>query len=74
MALSADSKIKVLLKNEEAKAVLQSFIPDFGEGAQMKMVQGLTFRKLMEFPESQESGVTPEIVEEIDVKLREIAE
>lgn len=74
MTLSADSKIKALLKNEDAKAVLQSYIPDFGGDPQMKMVQGLTFRKLMEFPESQESGVTPEMVEEIDAKLKAIAE
>ena len=67
MALSVDSKIKDLVKNPEAADLLEKFSPGFKTNPQMKMVQGLTFRKLASFPQA---GLTPEQVEEIDKALK----
>lgn len=67
MALSVDSKIKELKQNPEAVELLEKFSPGFATDPQMKMVQGLTFRKLASFPQA---GLTPEQVEEIDAALK----
>lgn len=67
MGLSVDSKIKVLMKNPEAVALLEKFSPGFSTNPQMKMVQGLTYRALAKFPQA---GLTPEQVEEIDEALK----
>ncbi len=67
MALSADSKIKDIMKNPEAVALMEKFFPGFSTNPQMKMVQGLTFRALAKFPQA---GVTPELLEEIDSALK----
>lgn len=67
MALSVDSKIKELMKNPAAADLLEQFTPGFKTNPQMKMVQGLTFRKLSSFPQA---GVTPEKLEAIDAALK----
>lgn len=67
MALSVDSKIKDIMKNPEAVAMMEKFSPGFATNPQMKMVQGLTFRALAKFPQAKLSA---EQVEEIDKALR----
>lgn len=67
--LSVDSKIKELKKNEKAADLLEEMSPGFKTDPQMKLVQGLTFRKLASFPQA---NISPEKLEEIDAKLREI--
>lgn len=69
MALSVDSKIKELKKNEKAVEIITAVSPGFSTDPQMKLVQGLTFRKLCSFPQA---GITPEQLEELDAKLRAI--
>ena len=46
MAVSVDSKIKVLSKNAAASEIINSYSPGFSTDPQMKMVAGLTLRKL----------------------------
>ena len=46
MAFSLDSKVKDILKNPEAAAVLDKYSPDASKNPQMKLVGGLTLRKL----------------------------
>lgn len=67
MALSVDSKIKELKQNPEAVELLEKYSPGFATDPQMKMVQGLTFRKLASFPQA---GLSAEQVEEIDAALK----
>lgn len=67
MAISVDSKIKEIMKNPEAVAVLEEVSPGFATNPQMKMVQGLTYRALAKFPQA---GLSAEQVEEIDAKLK----
>lgn len=71
MALSVDSKVKELLKNEAAADILEKFAPGFKTNPQMKMVQGLTFRALAKFPQA---GLNPDQVEEIDAALKALGE
>ena len=42
MAFSLDSKVKDILKNPAAAAVLDKFSPDASKNPQMKLVGGLT--------------------------------
>ena len=70
MALSVDSKIKQIMKNPEAVAIMTEYSSEFATNPQMKMVQGLTFRKLASFPQAKEMGFTDEVVEEIDARLK----
>ena len=67
MALSVDSKVKELMKNEAAADLLEKFSPGFKTNPQMKLVQGLTFRKLASFPQA---GLSAEQLEEIDAALK----
>ena len=71
MAVSVDSKIKELMKNEAAADLLEKFTPGFKTNPQMKLVQGLTFRKLASYPQS---NLSPEQVEEIDAALKALGE
>ena len=52
MAFSLDSKVKDILKNPAAAAVLDKYSPDASKNPQMKLVGGLTLRKLATFPQS----------------------
>lgn len=71
MALSVDSKVKDLRKDEKAAEVLEKYAPGFKTDPQMKLVGALTFRKLATFPQA---GLTPEQVEEIDKALKALGE
>lgn len=71
MALSVDSKVKELLKNEAAADILEKYAPGFKTNPQMKMVQGLTFRALAKFPQA---GLKADQVDEIDAALKALGE
>ena len=71
MALSVDSKVKELMKNEKAAEPLDSYAPGFESNPQMKLVQSLTFRKLCSFPQA---GISPDKLDEIDEKLKALGE
>ena len=61
MALSVDSKVKELMKNEKAADLLEKLSPGFKTNPQMKLVGALTFRKLASFPQA---GLSAEQVEQ----------
>lgn len=71
MALSIDSKVKELMKNDAAAEILEKFAPGFKTNPQMKLVQGLTFRKLCSFPQA---GIGADKLEEIDKALKALGE
>ena len=71
MALSVDSKVKELMKNEAAADLLEKYAPGYKTNPQMKLVGTLTFRKLASFPQA---GLDAAKVEEIDAALRALGE
>ncbi len=71
MALSVDSKVKELMKNEAAAELLEKYAPGFKTNPQMKLVQALTFRKLCSFPQA---GISAEKLDEIDKALKALGE
>lgn len=51
MALSFDSKLKELVKDPEAKAIIQSYWPDVDlDSPTIKIAYGMTLRKCCSFP------------------------
>lgn len=52
MAFSLDSKIKDILKDPRACAVLDKYAEGSSKNPQMKLVGGLTLRKLAGFPQA----------------------
>ena len=71
MAVSVDTKVKELMKNAAAADILEKFAPGFKTNPQMKLVGGLTFRKLASFPQS---GLDAAKVEVIDAALKALGE
>ena len=69
MAFSLDSKVKDILKNPDASAVLDKYSPDASKNPQMKLVGGLTLRKLASFPQS--AFLKPHL-EELEKELQAI--
>ena len=52
MAFSLDSKVKEILKDPRACEVLDKYTNGSSKNPQMKLVGGLTLRKLASFPQS----------------------
>ena len=71
MAYSVDDKCKKLAKNPEAAAIISEYSPGFTTDPQMKMVMGLTLRKLASFPQA---GDLSTHLDEIDERLKAIEE
>ena len=69
MGYSIDDKVKVLKKSPAACAVITEYSPGFETDPQMKLVGGLTLRKLASFPQS--AFLQPHL-EELDKELQAI--
>lgn len=66
--LTIDSKVKKLMKSEKATEIIVKYSPGFATDPQMKLVQGLTLRKLYSFPQA---GLTDEQVEALAKELED---
>jgi hypothetical protein len=64
---SADSKMKDLLKDPGAAAILESYFPGMTTSPRIKMAYAFTFRKVAAFPQL---NLDQEKVAEIDEKLQ----
>ena len=66
---SLDSKVKDLFRNAQAKEIMEKHFPGSTTNPQMKLCYGMTYRKVLSFPEV---GATPELFEEMDKEFRAI--
>ena len=66
---SIDSKVKDLFRNEEAKKVMEKYFPGSTTNPQMKLCYGMTYRKVLAFPEV---GSTPELLDKINQEFQAI--
>ncbi len=69
MAFSLDSKVKEILKDPRACAVLDKYADGASKNPQMKLVGGLTLRKLSTFPQS---AYLLEHLDDLDKELQAI--
>lgn len=65
--LSLDSKIRDIMRSEEGRAVMEKYAPGSTKDPRMKLVGGLTYRKLLSYPESAEVAAH---AEELDRDLK----
>jgi hypothetical protein len=71
MKFSEQSKIKDLLGNQEAAAVLEKHMPGFAKHPQIGMVKDLSFKMMAGFPQA---GIKPEIAKAVADDLMKIAD
>lgn len=69
MALSVDSKLKDILRNEQGKAVIAKYTPNLVTHPAMKLIQMMSLRKLFSYPEAAEYA---SYVDEIDAELKAV--
>ena len=69
MTVTIDSKVKEIMKVPEAVELIEKYMPGFSTNPQMKMVYGLTLKKLAGFPQA---NVSEEILAEIEKGLAEL--
>jgi len=67
MPFSIDNKLKELLKDPGALEVLNKHVPDLSKSTRIKLVSGMSFRKIASFPQA---NMTPEKLAEIDADLQ----
>ncbi len=66
---SLDTKLKVLLKDPDACAVLEIFLPGLTTSPRIKMASALALKKVVEFPQV---NLSKEQIAELDEKLQAI--
>lgn len=67
MALSVDSKLKDILRNPEAKAILVKYTPNLPNHPALKMIQMMSIRKLWSYPEAAEYA---QYMDQLDEELK----
>lgn len=71
MKFSADEKMKTLLQSPEAVSVLERHYPKILKNPALQMTSGMTLRAVAGFAQS---GLTPDLLAQIDEELRAISE
>lgn len=66
---SVDTKMKAILRNPEAAAVLEKYAPGMKDDPSINLVSAMTLRKVLAFPECAEIAVYQD---EIDKELQAI--
>ena len=69
MNYSAEDRMQVLLNAPEAVAVLERYYPKILKNPALQMTRCMSLRAVASFAQS---GLTPEMLEQIDSELREI--
>jgi hypothetical protein len=62
MAFTLDTTVGEILKDPQAVAVLERFVPGVSTNPMVGMAEGLTLRSLLELPQAKELGITEEMV------------
>ena len=69
MKFSAENRMQTLLNAPEAVEVLERYYPKILQNPALQMTRCMSLRAVASFAQS---GLTPELLEEIDSELREI--
>jgi len=69
MSLSKASKMKEIMRNPEAVAMLEGYVPGFSKDARLKMALGMSLEKVAKMVPDM---VKAEWIDEIDAKLQAI--
>ncbi|MCL1847656.1 MAG: hypothetical protein FWF91_06815 [Coriobacteriia bacterium] len=71
MGLSKDSKLKDVMSNPEGAALIEQYAPGATKDPKFKLAGGLTLTKIV----SMSGGLlSPELLDELDVKLKALGD
>lgn len=70
MGVTSASKLRDILENEEAVAIIEEYKPGFVSNPELGPVAGMKMKTLLKFPQA---GLTKEQVEEICARLDALA-
>lgn len=68
--LSAESRVSEIMKNPEAMAILEEYIPGAANDPKLKMAKMLSLEKISKLT----PDLTQEMVEQLDMRLRGIGD
>ena len=74
MGFSLTSRIKDLLSDEGAKAVLEKHVPGFSKHPQLPMAYYMSLKEVSYYPEARQAGLTKEILVAIEEDLKALAD
>ncbi len=66
MSISVDSKLKEILADPDAKAIVEQIRPGFADNPMIKLAMGMKFSDLIKFPQA---GYSPEEIELLTERL-----
>jgi hypothetical protein len=62
MEYTLETKVGDLLKDEQAVKIFEKYAPGVSKNPMIGFVKGMTFKKLLEFPQMKQAGVTEEML------------
>ncbi len=65
MAFTLDTTLGELLKEPQAKAIIDQYLPGLSSNPMLAMVQGMSLNAILEMPQAAQFGLTKEKVEAI---------
>jgi hypothetical protein len=65
MALTLNSTIGDLLKDEKVVKILDKYIPGASKNPQLGMVKALSINMILNMPQAEQVGITKEVAEKI---------
>lgn len=65
MAITLDSTLGELLKDPQAKAVLDQYLPGASSNPMVTMAAGMSLKSIVAMPQAAQLGFTKEVAEQI---------
>jgi len=71
MGLSKNSKLKEIMRRDDAMAILEEYVPDAKKEPQLKIAAGMTLVKIASLAPEK---LNPEWLDDIDAKLQALGD
>ena len=65
MALTLDSTLGEILKDPQAKAVMDQYLPGASSNPMISMAAGMSLKSILAMPQAAQMGLTKEVAEKI---------
>jgi hypothetical protein len=62
MAYTLDTKVGEILKDTNAVAVLERYVPGISKNPMLGLAKGMTLKSLLDMPQAKQAGITEEMV------------
>lgn len=72
MAYTLDTKVGELLKDPQAVAILESYVPGASTNPMLEMAKDMTLRSIIELPQARQAGITEEMANSVLAELNKL--